>query len=293
MLDFIYDNSGKPFALKYSTNGGSSFTTYYYVLNLQGDVVKLVNASGTAYATYTYNAWGEVLTATGSMASINPLRYRSYYYDTETGFYYLQSRYYDPVTHRFINADVYTSTDSSNAIACNMFAYCGNNPIAYSDETGELFGLAVCIGIGICALISGTEAYVSAKSSGASTREALVQGGIGFLAGGATAAVAAIPGIGVPTAAIISGSIGLASSTASEATHYLFNKDDPDYEFNLAESCANVAFGAVSNAFAGSISNEINLLPDRAATQTFIGSVFSTGSTATYFGVKKLIAEFF
>ena len=101
VMDFIYDESGTPFALKYSTNGGSSFTTYYYVVNLQGDVVKLVTASGTAYATYTYNAWGEVLTATGSMASINPLRYRGYYYDFETGFYYLQSRYYDPVTHRF------------------------------------------------------------------------------------------------------------------------------------------------------------------------------------------------
>ncbi|MGN1306464.1 MAG: hypothetical protein ACI4V3_02205 [Faecousia sp.] len=81
VLDFIYDESGTPFALKYSTNGGSSFTTYYDVVHLQGDVVKRVNAGGTAYATYIYNAWGEVLTATGSMASMNPLRYRGYYYD--------------------------------------------------------------------------------------------------------------------------------------------------------------------------------------------------------------------
>ena len=71
VMDFIYDESGSPFALRHSTNG-SSFTTYYYVLNLQGDVVKLVNAGGTAYATYTYNAWGKLLTATGDMASVNP-----------------------------------------------------------------------------------------------------------------------------------------------------------------------------------------------------------------------------
>ena len=135
-MDFIYDESGRPFALRHSTNG-SSFTTYYYVLNLQGDVVKLVNANGTAYATYAYNAWGEVLTSTGTMASINPLRYRGYYYDTETGFYYLQSRYYDPVTHRFINADSYTSTDLDSALASNMFAYCENNPVNNLDPFGR------------------------------------------------------------------------------------------------------------------------------------------------------------
>ena len=138
VLDFIYDESGTPFALKYSTNNGSSFTTYYYVLNLQGDVVKLVTASGTAVATYTYDAWGNILSASGSMAAINPLRYRGYYYDTETGFYYLQSRYYDPANHRFINADGYTSTGQGFA-GTNMFAYCGNNPVSRIDSTGQFW----------------------------------------------------------------------------------------------------------------------------------------------------------
>ena len=145
VLDFIYDESGTPFALKYSTNGGSSFTTYYYVVNLQGDVVKLVNAGGTAYATYTYNAWGEVLTATGSMASINPLRYRGYYYDSETGFYYLQSRYYDPVTHRFINADAIAST-GQGFIGTNMFAYCNNAASMLKDECGTDPSTAILTG---------------------------------------------------------------------------------------------------------------------------------------------------
>ena len=95
VLDFVYDESGKPFALKYSTNG-TSFQTYYYVLNLQGDVVKLVQKNGDTVAQYTYDAWGNV-SSSGRLAEINPLRYRGYYYDNETGFYYLQSRYYDPV----------------------------------------------------------------------------------------------------------------------------------------------------------------------------------------------------
>ena len=135
VLDFIYDESGKPCALIY-TNGTATPLTYYYVLNLQGDVVKLVNANGESRAEYTYNAWGEILSATGTMADINPLRYRSYYYDSETGWYYLQSRYYDPAMHRFINADSYTST-GQGFLGTNMFAYCNNNPVSFKDPNGE------------------------------------------------------------------------------------------------------------------------------------------------------------
>ena len=138
MLDFIYDESGKPFAMIDQLSAQPK--TYYYVLNLQGDVVKLIDQDGAETAAYTYDAWGNILASSGSMAETNPLRYRGYYYDVETGFYYLQSRYYDPTTRRFINADVYASTDSSDAVSCNMFAYCGNNPVMRSDETGELWG---------------------------------------------------------------------------------------------------------------------------------------------------------
>ena len=140
VLDFIYDESGKPFALKYSTNG-TSFQTYYYVLNLQGDVVKLIHyIPGFEYesvATYEYDAWGNILSSSGRLAEINPLRYRGYYYDSETGFYYLQSRYYDPANRRFINADSYISTNSIDMISYNMFAYCGNNPVIHFDPSGH------------------------------------------------------------------------------------------------------------------------------------------------------------
>ena len=138
VLDFVYDESGKPFALKYSTNG-TSFQTYYYVLNLQGDVVKLIHyIPGFEYesvATYEYDAWGNV-SSSGRLAEINPLRYRGYYYDNETGFYYLQSRYYDPANRRFISADVYAST-GQGFLGTNMFAYCNNKPIINSDPSGH------------------------------------------------------------------------------------------------------------------------------------------------------------
>ena len=139
VLDFIYDESGRPFALKYSTDG-TTFDTYYYVLNLQGDVVKLIHyIPGFEYesvATYEYDAWGNIVSSSGRLAEINPLRYRGYYYDSETGFYYLQSRYYDPQNRRFINADSYAST-GQGFVGTNMFAYCNNSPILFVDHDGN------------------------------------------------------------------------------------------------------------------------------------------------------------
>ena len=131
-LHFTYDSTG-PLSVSY--NG----TEYFYVKNAQGDVTVLVNASGTRVVSYTYDAWGNLLTTTGSLATTlgaqNPLRYRGYVSDTETGLYYLQSRYYNPGWGRFINADAYLST-GQGFNGHNMFAYCGNNPISRYDVGG-------------------------------------------------------------------------------------------------------------------------------------------------------------
>ena len=171
VMIFSYDAQGRPFAVKYSKNNGVKFTNYFYALNQQGDVVKIFrpvavkdadgNVTGyteKTYATYTYDAWGKLIgitnsagtsiinkqTTSTSLANLNPLRYRGYYYDNETGFYYLQSRYYDPAVRRFINADVYASTDAADAVSCNMFAYCRNNPIISTDPFGTTsFGVSI------------------------------------------------------------------------------------------------------------------------------------------------------
>ena len=129
-IDFFYDASGLPYAMKY--NG----TAYYYITNLQGDVMHIVNASGTVVASYDYDPYGKVISAAGTLANINPLRYRGYVYDRETGFYYLQSRYYDPTVGRFINADSFMST-GVGILEHGMFTYCCGNPITYSDVQGS------------------------------------------------------------------------------------------------------------------------------------------------------------
>jgi RHS repeat-associated protein len=132
VLWYIYDSDGEILGFIY--NG----TPYYYIKNVQGDVYKVVNASGSVVASYTYDAWGKVLSSTGSMAQINSIRYRSYYYDAETGFYYLQSRYYDPETGRFLNADDTANLGADGSIlSYNLFVYCLNNPVNRFDVDGN------------------------------------------------------------------------------------------------------------------------------------------------------------
>ena len=114
--------------------------TYYFEKNAQGDVLSIYDEAGTVVSEYIYDAWGNVVDIVGDeeLAKINPFRYRGYYQDNETGFYYLQSRYYDGVTGRFLNADEITYiTLSENFNEYNMFSYCNNNPVKAVDYNGH------------------------------------------------------------------------------------------------------------------------------------------------------------
>ena len=114
---------------------------YFYVKNLQNDIIGIVNASGVLCVTYTYDAWGNV-TVSGALASSlgidNPFRYRGYYYDKETNLYYLQGRYYNPSIGRFINADDTTYLGAGDSlVSYNLFVYCHNSPIMFIDPDGK------------------------------------------------------------------------------------------------------------------------------------------------------------
>ena len=132
---FHYSSGGELIGYTYKT--AEAETECILVKNQQGDVEKVISADGTILASYTYDAWGNVLTSEGSLATANPIRYRGYYFDTETSLYYLQSRYYDPAIGRFINADNYATTYKTSTGA-NMFAYCLTNPANCKDDGGEL-----------------------------------------------------------------------------------------------------------------------------------------------------------
>ena len=135
-LRFSYDANGKVVAVNYNGN------YYYYLRNAQSDIVKLIDKTGATVVEYRYDSWGKLLSTSGSLASTlgknNPFRYRGYVYDEETGFYYLQSRYYNPEVGRFISSDVLLST-GQGVLGHNAYAYCGNNPASRIDTEGDLW----------------------------------------------------------------------------------------------------------------------------------------------------------
>ena len=113
LMVFLYDANGSPVGIKYrkTDDATGTWSSYWYDKNLQGDIVAIYDDSGTPLVSYTYDVWGDhVVTYHNGENSIlaitsNPIRYRGYYYDTDLGLYYLQTRYYDSNTGRFINAD--------------------------------------------------------------------------------------------------------------------------------------------------------------------------------------------
>ena len=142
---YSYDANGILYNVRYTLTDGGTEYSYYYTHNSRGDIVGIYNGAGELKAHYEYDAWGNVISITDNngnaitnpnhIGNLNPFRYRGYYQDTETGLYYLMSRYYDTITHRFINADGYFQS-GGNILDANMHSYCGNNPIMFADPTG-------------------------------------------------------------------------------------------------------------------------------------------------------------
>lgn len=168
----LYFNYGIDGLCGFTYNDGAE---YYYKRNMFGDVLAVLNADGVEIVKYAYDAWGnhntyvldgtEYIDATFehqyteegqnnlAIARINPIRYRGYYFDTETGLYYLNTRYYDPQVGRFINADAISYAEPDKINGLNLYAYCVNNPIVYIDPNGNaiisiLLGLLLALGIG-------------------------------------------------------------------------------------------------------------------------------------------------
>ena len=157
-LTYYYGGSG---VVGFEYNG----TDYYYQKSLQGDITAIYNNIGELVAEYLYDAWGKVLRVTNHtsdhtpdcIGDLNPFRYRGYYYDTETGLYYLQSRYYDPEVGRFISTDDISFLDPESINGLNLYAYCADNPIMYTDSTGHApwwswltSGVQLVAGIALC-----------------------------------------------------------------------------------------------------------------------------------------------
>ncbi len=196
-IDFFYDDKGNVFAMKYQNE------MYFYRKNLFGDILGILDSHGTELVKYEYNSWGKLLNLTdyssNGLGRRNPFRFKGYYYDEELGMYYLNSRYYDPETGRFVNADDFEMIDGSNhhILENNLFAYCFNNPANMIDDTGywpKWAANLVKVGIGALAIGIGVAATVATGGAAApvlvaSLKIAATSAVIGAAVGAGTSAI--------------------------------------------------------------------------------------------------------
>ncbi|MBQ7444862.1 MAG: hypothetical protein IJS71_02845 [Clostridia bacterium] len=218
---YDFDGAGRVCGFSYYQNG-SGTSHYRYVRNIQGDVTHIINSSGAVVAVYTYDTWGSVVSIkdgsgnditndTTSIGYINPIRYRGYYYDKETGFYYLQSRYYDPVMGRFINPDSQLNLQDG-PLGTNLFCYCGNDPVNHIDPSGKAWW-HWAIGAAIVVACAAATVITCGGFAAAATTVGLVASGIAgvttasTIAAGAFIGSAAVYGMAVLSAASTSNSV--------------------------------------------------------------------------------------
>ena len=160
IIQYYYNEAGSVIGLRYNGND------YFFRRTVQGDIIAILNTSGEVVVTYEYDPWGNILSTSGSMAATlgadNPFRYRGYYYDNESGFYYLQSRYYDPVTGRFLNADdtAYLGVTETTS-GYNLFSYCENNVVNYCDYLGFFKVVRAVVSVPIDVILSLLSPYLA------------------------------------------------------------------------------------------------------------------------------------
>ena len=132
---------------EYTSTSGTK--EYLYIRNIQGDITSIIDTKGNIICTYAYDGYGNHIvldengkedTSLTSIGHLNPFRYRGYYFDEESGLYYLNNRYYDPETGRFISPDILTILDETKGQinGLNLYMYCNDNPIMYTDDSGCL-----------------------------------------------------------------------------------------------------------------------------------------------------------
>ena len=232
--------------------------TYYYALNGQGDVTGIFDGNGTLVVTYAWdNAWGYNPIPEGVMAStlgeLNPLRYRSYVYDTETGYYYLQSRYYDPEIGRFINADIYLST-GDGLLGNNMFAYCVNSPTNFRDDGGNF--LCSIIGAVVGAAFGAIDALIQGKTGNEFAASVLSGATSGAITGVATDVLLVTGGSALVVAGTMAAA-GVVGAVASSAVTSGVTGKSIDWEETAADAIFDGATGALFGYMGGPVKSGI------------------------------------
>ena len=218
-ITFTYDNEGRLIKQSngiqyiYDKSGVSGFRyergEYIYRKNAQGDITHILDYCENIVAEYAYDAWGNctIIKDTAGVAEVNPFRYRGYYYDVETGLYYLKTRYYDPEVGRFISQDDVSYLDPEHINGLNLYAYCGDNPVMFTDPTGEFaFLIGLLIVVGVCVAGGAAIGGISAAVNHENVLDGIWKGAlVGLMVGGSITLVST--GVGTSLAGTFWGSV--------------------------------------------------------------------------------------
>ena len=143
---------------------GTNESRYYYLKDILGNVIGLINENGEVVVRYSYRAYGRTISITGTLAStvgnLNPFRYKGYYYDNETKLYFVSSRYYCPELCRWISPDSIEYLDPESINGLNLYAYCGNDPVNRFDPTGHI-AISLIVGLVVSFAIGTTASAIS------------------------------------------------------------------------------------------------------------------------------------
>jgi RHS repeat-associated protein len=307
-LVYQYDASGAIIGFTYHPYSGTA-TLYFFGKNAQGDVICIYDATGNTVARYNYDAWGACTVAYDNtsigIANINPIRYRSYYYDTETGWYYLQSRYYDPAVGRFISPDDPSLLGANgDLLSYNLYAYCSNNPANHSDPSGYLL-IGSCIAIALVAAVLGGGVQLYSNAKAGATGSELWNGVAGAAVGSATNALVlfllAPYGVEAMLIAAFSGSLTQTGVNAIEANirgeNYTFATAMGSITSNFFTNAIGNLLGAAlfptgGTWFRPKLFKSVFLKPygQKIILQTIVGAIcsrFSNYITSTFLTEKK------
>ncbi len=250
VLNFLYDTTG---LIGFEHIESSTIQgIYYYQIDGKGEIIGITDTAGNILVKYTYDAWGaptsitdangNTITDSTHIGIINPFRYKSYYYDTETGLYYLNSRYYDPQVCRFISADDLSliATTPEDVIDKNPFNYCDNNPVIRADDGGQLWHIVTGAIVG--GIIGCVNKAVSNRLDGEPINKGLITATFAGAASGAFAASTA----GIGTIILANTGISMAENAINQVSDIKCIGD-----FNYTDMIVDGIIGGMSGALGG------------------------------------------
>ena len=246
-----------------------------------------MDESGTLVGKYEYSAYGKctILVDTDGIATLNPFRFKCYYYDTESGMYYCQTRYFVPEWGRWLNADSPNFLQFDNINGMNLFAYCNNSPVMFSDPSGEfVFGISMLIGALVGGIFGAIEGGISAKVAGRNVGWGIFLGAlggavIGGVAGGLGAS-GALTGMKLIKAVSIIGGASFVVGGATEALNQVINGEDI--------SCGNIILSGIKSAVSNSLSFLFANYISPLAKDAFDIFGATLGTSIIFFGINML-----